>query len=259
MPFELSVDLTTLAILAVVAFLAGFIDAIAGGGGLLTTPALLTAGLPPHLVLGTNKLSATFGSATASFTFYKRKLFDPKQWTHALVGTLVGALSGAVVAHYLPAEWLNKMLPVIVFACGLYLLFGGTPKAPLDSDAPIKKKWQSPQGFALGFYDGVAGPGTGAFWTVSSLLLYPIDLVKASGVARSMNFVSNIAALVVFMLSGQVDWIIGLSMGLSVMIGAFFGARTAISGGAKFIRPVFITVVLGLTVRLAWQHWFNVA
>jgi uncharacterized membrane protein YfcA len=129
MPFELSVDLTTLAILAAVAFLAGFIDAIAGGGGLLTTPALLTAGLPPHLVLGTNKLSSTFGSATASFTFYKRKLFHPRQWTHAIVGTLVGALTGAVVAHYLPAEWLNKMLPVIVFACGLYLLFGATPLA----------------------------------------------------------------------------------------------------------------------------------
>lgn len=225
MPFELSVDLTTLAILAAVAFLAGFIDAIAGGGGLLTTPALLTAGLPPHLVLGTNKLSSTFGSATASFTFYRRKLFHPRQWTHAIVGTLVGALTGAVVAHYLPAEWLNKMLPVIVFACGLYLLFGGTPKAPLDSDAPIKKKWQSTQGFSLGFYDGVAGPGTGAFWTVSSLLLYPIDLVKASGVARSMNFVSNIAALSVFIFSGQVDWIIGLCMGLSVMVGAFWRAH----------------------------------
>jgi uncharacterized membrane protein YfcA len=256
MPFELSVDLTTLAILALVAFVAGFIDAIAGGGGLLTTPALLTAGLPPHLVLGTNKLSSTFGSATASFTFYRRKLFHPRQWTHAIVGTLVGALSGAVVAHYLPAEWLNKMLPVIVFACGVYLLFGGTPKAPLDSDAPIKKTWQSTQGFSLGFYDG--GPGTGAFWTVSSLLLYPIDLVKASGVARSMNFVSNAAALSIF-ISGQVDWVIGLSMGSSLMVGAFFGARTAISGGAKFIRPVFITVVLGLTVRLAWQHWFSVA
>lgn len=91
MPFELSVDLTTLAILAVVAFIAGFIDAIAGGGGLLTTPALMTAGLPPHLVLGTNKLSSTFGSATASFTFYRRKLFHPRQWIHAVVGTAVGA------------------------------------------------------------------------------------------------------------------------------------------------------------------------
>ena len=259
MPFELSVDLLTLAILIGVAFLAGFIDAIAGGGGLLTTPALLTAGLPPHLVLGTNKLSATFGSAVASLTFYRRKLFHPGQWKLAIFGTLAGALIGATVAHYLPAEWLNKMLPVVVFACGLYLLFGGTPKAPLDSNAPIKKKWQLPQGLGLGFYDGVAGPGTGAFWTVSSLLLYPIDLVKASGVARSMNFVSNIAALSVFIFSGQVDWVIGFSMGLAVMLGAFFGARSAISGGAKFIRPVFICVVLGLTVRLAWQHWFSVA
>ena len=259
MPFELSVDLTTLAILAAVAFVAGFIDAIAGGGGLLTTPALLTAGMPPHLVLGTNKLSSTFGSATAGFTYYRRKLFHPDQWRHALGGTFVGALIGAVVAHYLPAEWLNKMLPVIVFLCGVYLLFGGTPKAPLDADAPVKKKWQLPQGLTLGFYDGVAGPGTGAFWTVSTLLLYPIDLVKASGVARSMNFVSNAAALSVFIFSGQVDWLVGLSMGSALMVGAFFGARTAISGGSKFIRPVFITVVLALTVRLAWQHWFGQA
>ena len=87
----------------------------------------------------------------------------------------------------------------------------------------------------------------------------PIDLVRASGVARSMNFVSNIAALTVFIISGQVDYIVGLAMGLSVMVGAFFGARTAISGGSKFIRPVFITVVLALTVRLAWQHWFGQA
>ena len=257
MPFELSVELSTLAVLVVVAFVAGFIDSIAGGGGLLTTPALMTAGLPPHLVLGTNKLSSTFGSAIASYTFYRRKLFNPQDWTRALLGTAVGALIGAVIAHYLPAAWINQMLPVIVFGCGLYLLFGGTPKAPLDSNAPIKKKWQLPQGLGLGFYDGVAGPGTGAFWTVSSMLLYPLDLVKASGVARSMNFVSNATALSVFIFSGQVDWVIGLSMGVAVMAGAALGARSAIKGGAKFIRPVFITVVLCLTVRLAWQHWFG--
>ena len=90
------------------------------------------------------------------------------------------------------------------------------------------------------------------------MLMYPIDLVKASGVARSMNFVSNIAALSVFIFSGHVYWVIGLTMGFAVMVGAYFGARSAISGGAKFIRPVFITVVLGLTVRLAWQHWFEI-
>lgn len=257
MPFELSVDPLTLAVLAVVAFVAGFIDAIAGGGGLLTTPALMTAGLPPHMVLGTNKLCATFGSATASFTYYRRKLFDPSQWKLALISTAVGALLGAVIAHYLPAEWINQMLPLIVFGCGLYLLFGGTPKAPVDSNAPIKQLRQIPQGLGLGFYDGVAGPGTGAFWTVSTLMAYPIDLVKASGVARSMNFVSNAMALSVFAISGQVDVILGVLMGLAVMAGAYFGAGTAIKGGAKFIRPVFIIMVLALTVRLAWQHWFG--
>lgn len=127
LPFELAVDLPTLLMLAAVAFTAGFIDAIAGGGGLLTVPALLTAGLPPHLVLGTNKLCATFGSATASYTFYRRQLFNPRQWRNALLGTAFGAAGGAYAAHLLPAQWLNQMLPVVVFLCGLYLLFGRTP------------------------------------------------------------------------------------------------------------------------------------
>lgn len=259
MPFELLIDPSTIAILAAVAFLAGFIDAIAGGGGLLTMPALLTAGVPPHLALGTSKLCATFGSATASLTFYRRKLFDPKTWRNGLIATALGSLFGAIVAHWLPAEWLNQMLPVIVFACGLYLMFSRTPTAPPVTDAPIAQRRQWPQGLTLGFYDGVAGPGTGAFWTVSTLLLYPLDLLRASGVARSMNFVSNAVALGVFIVGGQVAWVLGLSMGVSLMAGAFLGARTAISGGSKFIRPVFILVVLALTARLAWQHWFGQA
>lgn len=252
---ELGVDPGILAILALVAFTAGFIDAIAGGGGLLTIPALLTAGLPPHLVLGTNKLCATFGSATASYTFYRRKLFAPGQWRNALLGTAVGALLGAALAQWLPSAWLNQMLPVVVFACGLYLLFGRTPQTSHLTEQPIARLRQWPQGLGLGFYDGVAGPGTGAFWTVSSLLLYPLDLLRASGVARSMNFVSNACALMVFIISGQVAWLLGISMGLALMAGAFIGARTAIKGGSRFIRPVFILVVLALTARLVWQHW----
>lgn len=255
-PIELAVDPATLLVLAGVAFLAGFIDAIAGGGGLLTIPALLTAGLPPHLVLGTNKLCATFGSATASYTFYRRKLFEPSRWKNALLATAAGAALGAIIAHWLPAHWLNQMLPAVVFGCGLYLLFGRTPDVQHATDAAIPRGRQWPQGLGLGFYDGVAGPGTGAFWTVSSLLLYPLDLVRASGVARTMNFVSNGVALAVFIIGGQVAWVLGICMGLALMAGAFFGARTAISGGAKLIRPVFICVVLALTARLAWQHWF---
>jgi uncharacterized membrane protein YfcA len=257
--FELALDPFTLCALAAVAFIAGFIDAIAGGGGLLTLPALLMAGLPPHLVLGTNKLCATFGSATASLTFYRRRLFAPGEWKGALIATALGAVLGAYVAHWLPAAWLNQLLPLVVFVCGLYLLFVKTPSAPRDNQRPIARRRQWPQGLTLGFYDGVAGPGTGAFWTVSSLMLYPLDLVRASGVARSMNFVSNAAALTVFILNGQVAWVLGLSMGMALMAGAFLGARTAIQGGSRFIRPVFILVVLALATKLAWQHWFGQA
>ena len=256
---EFAADPLVLAALMAVAFLAGFIDAIAGGGGLLTLPALLTAGLPPHLVLGTNKLSATFGSAMASYTFYRRKLFDPAQWRFALVATAIGAALGAGLAHLIPAHWLNQLLPLVVFGCGLYLLFGRVPTTPRADAAPIGKRRQWPQGLTLGFYDGIAGPGTGAFWTVSNMLLYPLDLLRASGVARSMNFVSNGVALAVFIISGHAAWALGIGMGIALMGGAYLGARTAIQGGSRFIRPIFISVVLVLSLRLAWQHWFGAA
>lgn len=260
MPFEIALEPLALVLLIAVAFLAGFIDAIAGGGGLLTLPALLTAGLPPHLVLGTNKLCATFGSATASFTFYRRKLFNPRQWWRGLLATAIGALCGAWLAHQLPASWLNQMLPLVVFACALYLLFQRKPRETAsDGQTGIGRRRQWPQGLSLGFYDGVAGPGTGAFWTVSTLVLYPLDLLRTSGVARSMNFVSNAVALGVFIGAGQVAWVLGIGMGVALMAGAYLGARTAIHGGARFIRPVFILVVLALSVRLAWQHWFGLA
>ncbi|OCX92088.1 MAG: hypothetical protein BFD77_15950 [Pseudomonas sp. CO183] len=261
MPFalELALDPSTLVILFAVAFTAGFIDAIAGGGGLLTIPALLTAGLPPHLVLGTNKLCATFGSATASYTFYRRRLFEPEIWRRALVGTAIGAALGAALAQFMPASWLNQLLPLVVSACGIYLLFSHMPAKPSSDALVIGRKRQWPQSLLLGFYDGVAGPGTGAFWTVSSMLLYPLDLLKASGVARTMNFVSNAVALSVFVIGGHVAWVLGIGMGLALMAGAYFGARTAIRGGSRFIRPIFILVVLAMSLRLAWQHWFGTA
>jgi len=256
---EIAIEPSTLGILLFVAFLAGFIDAIAGGGGLLTLPALLTAGLPPHLVLGTNKLCATFGSATASYAFYRRRLFEPKLWRRALIGTFLGALLGAALSHAVPADLLNQLLPLVVFGCGLYLLFSRMPSPPSGSDMTLGRGRQWPQSLGLGFYDGVAGPGTGAFWTISSMLLYPLDLLKASGVARTMNFISNGTALGVFIISGHVAWVLGIGMGLALMAGAFLGARTAIQGGSKFIRPIFILVVLAMSLRLAWQHWFGMA
>lgn len=152
--FELALDPTTWAILCGVALLAGFIDAIAGGGGLLTVPALLTAGLPPHLTLGTNKLAASFGSLTASITYYKKQLFNPRFWFASIMATAIGALLGTLIVDHLSIEFLNKLLPIIIILVACYSLFGNLSTTQSD-DLPkltrtIKvKQWL--QGLSLGF------------------------------------------------------------------------------------------------------------
>ncbi|MDX1677682.1 sulfite exporter TauE/SafE family protein [Arsukibacterium sp.] len=249
-----------LLILCAVAFTAGYIDAIAGGGGLLTVPALLTAGLPPHLVLGTNKLAATFGSLTASLTYYRKRLFNPRYWRRSLGYTAVGAIIGTLVVDQLSTELLDKLLPLLVLLAAVYTLFNRIqPDDRLQLPAENSKLfWQQRlQGLTLGFYDGVAGPGTGAFWMVSSMAMYKINLLLTSGVARTMNFVSNGFSLVAFMALGHVDYLLGIAMGLCLMLGAFLGAHSAIRFGSKFIRPVFISVVIAIALRLAWQAWNN--
>ncbi|WGV99332.1 TSUP family transporter [Vibrio sp. YMD68] len=253
------IEPTMLVVLALVAFVAGFIDAVAGGGGMLTVPALLSLGLPPHIALGTNKLAATFASSTAAFTYYKKKLFKPRFWGQAFVATLLGAIFGTLIVDAISTEWLEKGLPLIILASAVYTILHKTPHSTKNVlpkyTASIRKK-QIIQGLTLGFYDGVAGPGTGAFWTVSSMALYRLNILLASGLAKAMNFTSNFTSLVTFAVLGHIDWVLGLTMGVCLMAGAYVGAHSAIRFGAKFIRPVFITVVSVLAVKLAYEAWF---
>jgi len=255
---EVLLDPTTLALLCAVAFLAGFIDAIAGGGGLLTVPALLTAGLPPHLVLGTNKLAATFGSMTASYTYYKKKLFDPVFWRHALLTTAIGACIGVLIVDQISKAALEKVLPIVILIAAVYSLFA---KVPRDDEQQLPKQtrqhvWiQRGQGFVLGFYDGIAGPGTGSFWMVSSMALYKINLLLTSGLARTMNFISNGVALVTFGFLGHIHYQLGIAMGVCLMAGSYLGAHTAIRFGSKLIKPLFILMVIAIASRLLWQQW----
>lgn len=257
---EITLTTELLLLLCSVAFIAGYIDAIAGGGGLLTVPALLTAGLPAHVVLGTNKLAATFGSLTASITYYRKKLFSPKYWRNSLIFTAIGALLGTLIVDQLSTETLEKILPLFILFAAIYTLFN---RMQLDDRLTLptedsKLHWQQRiQGFTLGLYDGVAGPGTGAFWMVSTMALYKINLLLTSGVARTMNFVSNGFSLAAFIVLGHVHYTLGIAMGLCLMLGAWLGAHSAIRFGSKFIRPIFISVVVAIAARLAWQAWSN--
>ncbi len=253
-------DMSLWITLCSVGFFAGLIDAIAGGGGMLTVPTLLTSGLPPHVALGTNKLAASFGSFTASFAFYRKKLFSPSFWRIALISTAIGAITGTLIVNFVSGEFLEKYIPVLIILTAIYTLLS---KSTINDvcGLPVKtmlvKYKQCVQGFILGFYDGFAGPGTGAFWVSSSNILYKIDILLSSGLARSTNFISNFFSLLTFIYLGHVNFLLGISMGVFIMLGAWVGAHWAIKFGGKFIRPVFITVVILMSVNLAYQAWLN--
>ncbi|NOI66315.1 TSUP family transporter [Vibrio sp. 99-8-1] len=253
------IEPTMLVILALVAFAAGFIDAVAGGGGMLTIPALLSIGLPPHIALGTNKLAASFASSTAAVTFYRKKLFKPQFWLHAFFATLIGATVGTFIVDAISTEWLEKAIPLIVLATAIYTIWHKSPPTTGTTLPEKCKKFtqtQWIQGITLGFYDGVAGPGTGAFWMVSSMAVYRLNILLASGLSKAMNFTSNFTSFVTFALLGHVNWVLGLTMGVCLMLGAYVGAHSAIKFGAKFIRPVFVTVVSIMAIKLAYEAWF---
>ena len=237
------------------ALLAGFIDAIAGGGGMLVMPALLGIGMPPHLVIGTNKLVGTFGTFSASLTFIRKGLFQPALWWAMSFGTFVGAGVGAVLIYLMSAGVLKKLLPLAILLAAAYLIWPrrASPSIAHPESAiphPIRRNVKWLTGGIIGFYDGFIGPGTGAFWMTAAMKLFHLDLVAAAGVARFMNFISNLTALLTFMILGNINYAIGLSMGTLLMIGAFIGAHSAIRYGAPFIRPVFLLVVVAMAGRL---------
>ena len=129
--------------------------------------------------------------------------------------------------------------------------------AVLPENTVLLRIKQRIQGFTLGFYDGVSGPGTGAFWVISNMHLYRLNILLSSGIAKAMNFTSNIVALLTFVYFGQVDWFIGLTMGVCLMLGAYIGAHSAIRFGAKFIRPLFIIIVVAMAMNLGYGAWFS--
>lgn len=243
-------DLPTLSLLFGAAFIAGMVDAIAGGGGLITVPALLAAGLPPQVALGTNKLQASFGSGSAMLHFIRVDRINVRDCFIGIVWTALGAGLGAWAVHLLDTELLRHLIPWLLAAIVLYTLL-----QPKLGQEDIHARWSSGPfylvfGLLIGFYDGFLGPGTGSFWAMAFMLLLGYSLVRATAYTKVMNFTSNATALLFFLLAGQVQIVPGLVMGAGQFIGARIGARLVIRKGASFVRPVFICMVLALLIKL---------
>jgi uncharacterized protein len=245
-------DLSTLALLAGVGLVAGFVDAIAGGGGLLTLPSLVLAGFDPVSALATNKLQGSFGTASATHTFWKKGLLKPAEHVAEIAMVFAGAALGVLAVAYVPTQLLRQVMPVmLVLVAGYFAL---SPK--LSVDGSILKVGLGVFSFGvaplLGFYDGVFGPGTGSFFMLALVGLFGLGIVEATGRTKLLNFTSNIAALMMFILGGKIVWAVGLCMGVAQLVGAQIGARVAIANGAQVIRPLLVLVCCGMAVRLWW-------
>jgi len=242
--------------LFVAALFAGLIDAIAGGGGMIALPALLSVGVPPQAALGTNKFQSMFGTFTAAMHYRRSGLVRFREERMGIIITLVFAGIGAWTVQQIDSRILGYIIPVLLFCIALYTLV--TPSLGLlHSKAKIgKETFFLLAGSLLGFYDGFFGPGVGSFWAILLMSLLGYEIRKATAHTKVMNLSSNIISVIVFSLGGSVLFLYGIVMAIGQIIGARIGAHFAVKKGITIIRPVYITVVFATVVKLLYDRFF---
>ena len=245
--------LTVTLLLIAAAFIAGIVDSIAGGGGLITVPALLLAGLPPVQALATNKVQGAFGSGTAALAYARRGHVDLSRQIGPALICIAAAFAGSELTPLIPTEAFRLILPVILI--GVALFFALKPGLT-DTD---RHQRLGPALFtatfvpAIAFYDGLVGPGTGSFFMIGFVLLAGHGVLKATAHTKLLNFASNIGSVVAFGLMGAPLWKLGLAMGAAQIVGAQIGSHLAMKNGARLIRPLLTLTSTAMALRLIWQ------
>lgn len=242
-----------LGILFLIAIAAGFIDAIAGGGGLLTIPALLFTGMSPVQAIATNKLQACFGSFTATRYFVKQKLVSPRLQVWGILAASTSAVLGAIAIQLFDSSLLITILPFALIFIAVYLVLAKDMGKLSASPKLDEKSFNASFITGIGFYDGFFGPGTGTFFTLSYCKMRALSLIQATAHAKLMNFTTNIISLFIFIISDQILWEIGLAMAVGQIIGARVGAATAIKQGTDFIRYMTVAVCILMSISLLYK------
>ncbi|MFB9947309.1 TSUP family transporter [Rhizobium puerariae] len=229
---------------------AGFVDSIAGGGGLITIPAMLIAGIPPLESLATNKLQSQFGAASATIAYARRGHMHLKKQLPMAAMSLAGGVIGAMLASLVPAGWLAATIPFLLIAIAAF--FAVKPNLN-DTDSHQRV---TPLVFGLtvvplvGLYDGVFGPGAGSFYMLGFVLLAGFGMLRATAHTKLINLGSNFGSFLVFAATGSVLWKIGLVMGAGQFLGAQIGSRMAMKNGARLIKPLLVLSCLALALKL---------
>ena len=250
------IDQITLAALFTVGLVAGTIDAIAGGGGLLTLPALLATGMPPVQAIATAKLQSTAGTCSAAIYYFRKGTFDLTPLKIALPCTLLGSVSGVLCLNFVNPQLIKGLLPFIFLLVGGYFLF--SPQVgDLDRHQRISPGiFGVLLGTTIGFYDGFLGPGTGTFLTVGFIALLGYNLRRATASAKVLNLTSNFAALALFIYGDQIIWSYGLIMAAGQVVGGGIGSRLALRSGTRLIRPLVVTICVVMVFKIWGSELF---
>jgi len=238
------------------AFAAGWVDSIAGGGGLMTIPLLLWVGLPPQMVLGTNKFQASFGSFTAAYYYVRKGVVPLDDALPGILWTLLGSALGTWTVQQVASSVLNGIIPFLLILIALFMLFRPSLGSHEQTPAFHRASFYFFSGLLLGFYDGFFGPGVGAFWAIAFVIGLGFNLTRSTGYTKVMNFTSNVVSCILFTIGGQVLFTAGVVMAAGQILGARIGSGMVVRRGVRFIRPIFITMVIATTVALLYRRYF---
>ncbi|MEM0899034.1 MAG: TSUP family transporter [Pseudomonadota bacterium] len=248
------IELATLALLFAAAFAAGFVDAIAGGGGLITVPALLLTGMPPLQAIATNKLQGLFGAGTAAWRYAAAGQVDLRSQLPGALIALVASAVGALAIASVPQDFLGSVLPFLLITIAIY--FAAQPKLG-DTD---RRERLTPRTIMMtfvpliAFYDGFFGPGTGSFFMLVFIAFAGFGVLKATAHTKLLNFASNVGGFAVFAFAGAIVWKIGIVMAVGQVLGATVGSSLAIRKGARLIKPLLVVTCLALALRLLMSN-----
>ena len=252
MEYLASISYLNLGLLVIAALIAGYVDTLVGGGGLITIPALLAAGLPPVAALGTNKLQACAGSGTASATLILSGRVSLRSVRWPMLMAFFGSLVGATIVQFVDKQVLEVAIPTVILLILVYFLNAPKPKDLNPRPRLSAKAYRSTAIPAIGFYDGALGPATGSFFVLAGVSLRAQEIVEATMRAKTLNFATNVAALIVFLSFGQVAIVLGVVMMFGQFLGARLGAKALYSINPNALRwLVVIMCALMLAIWLA--------
>ena len=231
-----------------VGVVAGFLDTLVGGGGLLAVPALLLSGIPPIYVLGTNKFQGSMGTGIATFLLFRKKKLDWNSVKSLMFASFIGSILGGVIIQFVDTQFLSFVIPIVLIFIAIYFIVSPKPKSTVGNSKP-NKKFELFAVPVVGFYDGMFGPGAGSFFAMTGVMLKKLEIIQATILAKPLNFASNIAGFIVFFSFGHIAFLIGLLMMIGQMIGAFFGTHYLLKANPLIIRLLIVIISISMLIK----------